>query len=212
MKSKILMGLVLGALISPCLLSGGNMAPEWLKKYELPEASRISRYKGASYTTIKGTPMFGNRIRRSNTREMYIITNSYTRDLEKGVVKGVRKIIITQKNPCFIIPRDPKKDYMDYSYLDKIENIEIKGKNKIVVYIQNGGNMPGLTARDRRDFKVRKRYFREVIPKTIDKTNSKIILGNSFECLKEPNEETWELFFKLKGKWVQMAEEKFYLY
>ena len=236
---KMIIGAVLVFGINHCYLIGGNMAPEWIEKLrhigEDGKYVESFQYKGAywlDWTTeckkgMKSKNPLIDPVVMKHTSRMAIYHGLYKLkimgDKDKIRVESDRKIIITQKKPCFIANK-----YWDKTSISKKLNItkrkqhpykkiEKLNSHSVVVYDYGASNMQntGISGELRKGLRERiyknGKYFVDVTPKIIDSSNSKIILGDSFDCLKEANEETWEVYWKLRGDWVLMAKEKFYI-
>ena len=203
---------VLMAVLSVVLL-GGDLHPKWLDKYRFMDEP----YKGASVTdeemgsSHQHDVVFGEHI------SMGVFHGLYRNSIFKltGGKEPQKKIVITQAIPCYIVPKGWDRKKWLGRKAKKINNTTveiIKEGNGGVQSTLLNGNMRRGFPEQRLDY-TGKNYGRLVLtwPKKIDASNSKIILGDSFSCLKQENKETWRVYWKLNGEWVLMAEETFHI-
>lgn len=192
----------------------GNMAPSEIEKYRFPNYP----YKGAYWGSDGHSVKYGNEVIMSEASSMAVMHGLYKNDVNKIQDKGFpkRKIVIKQKTPCYVVPKNWDKFTRGVSKGKQIfgRNVEKIDSHTVAVYKESNGGLQntrisGMHRRGLTSMKLQGSTLVDVTPKKLTKENSTIILGDSFECLKEQNEETWKVYWKLKGSWVLMAEEKF---
>jgi len=199
---KIVMSGVLVLGISPCLVWGDNTAPDWVEKLR----DKNSKYIGATWGNKKGNT-YNNEVMIGNTVGIWVNHGRYnlTKDKEIGVAV-LAKIVVTQSEPCYAVPKD-------FGFTRNISGETVPNEIKQAVKLKKdsveislgyagGRSITGITKEIR---------FGLYNDKQATEENSRIILGKDLDCLTEPNEEIWEVYWKLKGKWVLMAEESFKL-
>ena len=206
MKNKILIGLVLGAMISPCLLSGGNIAPAWVEEHR---AHNPNHYKQFEYQGVLNTKEEDRRY--SYTETEYISHGQYSSSIY-NLTDGhdpYKKIVIKQKIPCYVAVKgwDKARSLVPAKFHPK----PVQRKHCKAVYKGNGVTEiykwgvdgSGGTQTTRIGKNIRVFDSKKATPSTAE-----LIAGDSFSCLDKPNSETWTVYWFLKGQWVAMAKEK----
>ncbi|ADV46442.1 hypothetical protein [Nitratifractor salsuginis] len=196
--------------------NAGNMAPPEIEKYRFSDFP----YKGAEWVDKDQNIKDSNKVPMQKAESMVIYQGLYKNDLYKmtGGGEPKRKIVIRQKIPCYVVPKNwaiaakgPFKGNRKFGR--RTEKID---SHTVAVYKEGNGGLQNttLTGQHRRgliDMKLSGGTLTDITPKKLNKSNSTIILGDNLSCLNKPNEETWNVYWKLNGKWVHMAREKFYL-
>jgi len=193
---------------------GGDLHPKWMEKYRFKDEPYIGAEADYMREGIKST----HEVILSKCGGMLINHGLYHNDVFPDYKRTgyPKKIVITQKYPCFIVSKDWVKMNPKHRSIKKINENTVE-----IITEGNGGTQnTGLEGDIRRGLAIPYlKYSPGKIaasleykrPKKIDSSNSKIILGDSFSCLKQDNEETWKVYWGIKNDWVLMAEEKFYI-
>ncbi len=213
---KILIGLVLvGSLVS-----GGNIAPAWVEKYRTDTSQFYfsdeeikSGYRDAYMNNCMylGVQQIKENDDKSYTYK-YIHHGQYDASiysLTNGII--LKKIVIKQKIPCYVAVKgwDKAKGFLEnapkerwlWTYQIKNSKAVYKGNGVTEVY-KGACGLNGQTNATLISKRIRVLDSKKVIPERVE-----LIAGDSLSCLDEPNEETWTVYWFLKGKWVAVAKE-----
>jgi len=179
-------------------------SPAWVEKYRV----KGSDYKGAMWSAYR-TNYSDNEVMMSKSLGMGISHGKYDFSKDKEIeVPTLSKIVIKQSEPCYITPFNfGKLKNIDGSIgINDITKAVKINKYTVEVYVGYSGGNPTtmLTNKQRVGFK-------KTVVADLTEKNAVQVLGKDFECLNEPNEETWTVYWYLKDEWVAMAREKFYL-
>jgi len=190
MNFKIIIGLALAGL-STVQTFGGNLEPTWVSvhRYPIPMTKssehKIYPYRGA----IDGYVFHGQ-------------YSSSIYNLTKGYLK--KKIVITQKTPCYVVPKNWDKGTNGYGGLAQRKDRKTIRINASTIEVYKPSNGGTQTTKIGANFRIKSSKDTRI-------KDAIVLLGSSKQCLKKPNQETWKVYWELKGNWVLMAQESFSL-
>jgi len=196
---KIVMSGVLALGINHCHVQAGNVEPNWVKSHRYPiDNLNSATIKNYSYQgEINGYVHHGQ------------FSNSIYDVIEKNK-NFAKKIVIHQKKPCLVLTDDWNRYTNGYGgYKGAKGNKAIKIDDSTVVIERRRFKENGQTQTTRLGDYIRVKSVNS--PKF---ATGKLVLGSSKQCLNNPINETWEVYWWLKNPstdkfgWVKVAVER----
>jgi hypothetical protein len=164
------------------------------------------------YPTSSSTPSRNKLYAYRGVENGYIhhgqFSSSFYNIKEKGTFQ--KKIVIHQKIPCFVVTDDWNTYSNGYGGTKQYEGNTIKKiDSNTLEIVRKLSKVSGAEQTTRLGDYIRVKSVNS--PRF---AKSKLVFGSSKQCLKEPNEETWTVYWWLKNpasnksEWVKVATEK----